>query len=294
MSEIVAPVQSTPPRSLRRSGIRLTLIALKCYFLLLLIMMFFENYLVYHPVPAQELWVEPKSLQVEDVWLPTDYGKVHAWWALRRGDTPSNGAVLICHGNGGNLSFLGDFYAGWQRELHLDVLAFDYPGFGKSEGRPTEASCYAAATAAFDWLIEQQGIPDKRIVLYGQSLGGGVALDLAVRRHCRCLVLDRTFTSLPEVAQSHYPWLPVHWCMRNRFNNMAKIVWFKAPVFFAHGDVDTLIPVTHSERLFAAVTAPKQLLRCTGDNHNDPLPAVFFPTLRDFLTVAETTTTAKN
>src|SRR5439155_16684153 len=100
--------------------------------------------------------------------------------------------------------------------LGVSVFIIDYPGYGKSEGRVSEAGCYQAADAAYAWLIDEQHIAPRNIIFYGGSLGGGVAVDLASRREHRALLLVNTFSSLPDTAAHLYPWLPVRWVMRNR------------------------------------------------------------------------------
>ena len=122
---------------------------------------------------------------------------------------------------------------------------FDYPGFGRSSGQPSEAGCYAAGDAAYDWLREVQKVPGERIILYGGSLGGGTATDLASRRPHRALVLVACFTSFPDMAQTRFPWLPGRWLVHNRFDNLGKIADCRGPVFIAHGTRDGLIPFAH-------------------------------------------------
>jgi uncharacterized protein len=209
-----------------------------------------------------------------------DGTRLHGWWFPQ---PESKGAVLYFCGNAGNLSWRGEFLAVLREQLSESVLVVDYPGYGKSEGRPTEPGCYAAADAAYDWLTQTPKIVGENIVLFGTSLGGGVAVDLASRKPHRALVLVSTFTALPDVGQCVYPFLPVRWMMRNRFNSLAKIVDCHRPVFIAHGEDDDLIPVAQGERLFQAAPGPKQFLRLTHAGHNDPIPTEFFVRLKTFL-----------
>jgi fermentation-respiration switch protein FrsA (DUF1100 family) len=195
--------------------------------------------------------------------------------------------VLYCHGNAGNLSHRASAITSWQKELGQSVLIFDYPGFGRSEGKPDEAGCYAAANAAYDWLTQVQKVPPERILLYGGSLGGGVAVDLASRQPHRALVLVKTFTSIPDVAQSVYPWLPARWLVRSRFDNLEKIRQCTQPVFIAHGTADRLVPFAQGERLFAAANEPKRFLAMPGIDHNSGVTPAFYSTLRDFLAQVE-------
>ena len=167
--------------------------------------------------------------------------------------------------------------------LGESVLIFDYPGYGKSDGTPSEAGCYAAADAAYQWLTHEGGVPAGRVLLYGESLGGAVAVDLASRQPHAALVLVRTFTSLPDVADYQMPLFPGFLLMHNRFDSLAKLGQCRRPVFIAQADADALIPVRHGEALRRACAAPVELHVLRGLGHNDPLPTDFYPDLRTFL-----------
>src|SRR5262249_43741555 len=154
--------------------------------------------------------------------------------------------------NGNNLSGRGGNILRWKNALHRAVLIYDYPGYGRSTGKPTEAGCYAAADAAYDFLVEQQKVPPTEMILLGSSLGGAMAHDLAVRRDNRMLILINAFTSFPDMAQKTFPWLPARWLVRNRLDNLTKIKSCSSPIFITHGTADDLIPFSQGERLFAA------------------------------------------
>jgi fermentation-respiration switch protein FrsA (DUF1100 family) len=163
------------------------------------------------------------------------------------------------------------------------VLVFDYPGFGQSEGRTSEAGCYAAADAAYDWLISTAGIPSNRIIVFGISLGGGVAVDLAARRPAKALVLVKTFTSLPEAAAHILPLVPVRRLMVNQFDSLSKIPRCTQPLFIVSGTRDHLVPYQHGPILFEAANEPKQFYALDGSRHNQALPPDFYVTLSRFL-----------
>ena len=246
-----------------------------------------ENMLVYRPRKHTEDWRPVPNERVRDLFLTLTQGvKVHAWWCPTPDWRPADGAMLYCHGNAGNLSHRGEGVARWQRELNQAVLIFDYPGYGKSEGKPTEAGCYAAADAAYEWLTREQQVSPERVLLYGGSLGGGVAVDLASRRPHRALLLLATFNTMPSVAQRLYPYLPVRWVMRNRFDSERKIRGCTQPVFLAHGDRDRLIPLELGQRLFAAANEPKTFFLLRGCDHHDPPGEDFWVALRAFLNAA--------
>ncbi len=276
----------SPPtnRSWKRRGVWLLGGAIVCYLGVLIVLPFLENRLLYHPVRAAEDWLPPPNARVQDVELRSSNGtRLHAWWCPVKDWQPEHGAMLYCHGNAGNLSYRGQAVALWQQALGISVLIFDYPGYGRSEGTPTEAGCYAAADAAYECLTQKMNVPADRILLFGGSLGGGVAVDLASRQRHRALILVRTFTSIPDAAQSVYPWLPARWLVRNRFDNLEKIARCGRPAFIAHGTTDRLIPFAQGKRLFEAAGEPKRFLAMAGLDHNDSLSPEFFSALRSFL-----------
>jgi len=241
-----------------------------------------ERALLFHPTRDTEHWLPPPAgLAVEDVWLQTPQGiRIHAWWLPRPGAT---GAVLYCHGNAGNLSHRGPTIATMSRVLHESVLIVDYPGYGKSEGQPDEAGCYAAALAGYNWLTRNKQVPAERIILFGKSLGGGVAAELASRLPHRALVLVKTFTSIPDTARENWLTFSSSVLVRNKFDTLAKIGKCRQPLFLAHGDRDEVIPLAQAKELFTAASEPKQFLLLKGAGHNDALPAEFWTGLARFL-----------
>lgn len=254
-----------------------------CYVAILVVLLLLENFFLYGPRQA-ELDQPPSGLVVEDIELTSVRGdRIHAWWSKPSAWQPEQGAVLFCHGNGGNLSHRGRVMIPWLHEMHLAVLLFDYPGYGHSSGVPSEAGCYAAGDAAYDWLCQTAQVPPQRILLYGGSLGGGIATDLAARRPHRALVLVAAFTSFPDMAQKQYPWLPGRWLVRNRYENLQKIARCSGPVFIAHAPQDRLIPFRQAERLYAAAAEPKYLFPMPDYHHVDIPTDEFYPALRAFL-----------
>jgi fermentation-respiration switch protein FrsA (DUF1100 family) len=241
-----------------------------------------ESSLLFHPVKATEGWIKPPaSLHVEDVWLrSTDGTPIHAWWLPSQG---SQGAILFCHGNAGNLSYWTPVTETVSSTLSQSILIFDYPGYGRSGGKPSEAGCYAAADAVYDWLVQKQHISPEQIILFGESLGGGVATDLAVRRPHRALILVKTFTSIPDMARKGVLTSASAALVKNQFDNLAKIGRCAPPIFIAHGDHDRIIPLSQGQELFESAPRPKQFFLLKGCDHNDPYPPEFFAALRKFL-----------
>jgi fermentation-respiration switch protein FrsA (DUF1100 family) len=242
------------------------------------------SWFLYRPAPASS-WAEPPAtLRIRDVNLcSADGNRIHAWWSAPEGWTPEQGAVLFCHGNAGNLSHRGENLRRWQEQLGVAVLIFDYPGYGRSTGRPSEAGCYAAGDAAYDYLAREAGVPGERIILYGGSLGGAVAIHLAASRPRRALVLVSAFTSLADMVRQLYPWLPGRLLAGNLFANEQRLATVSGPVFLAHGTADRLVPFAQGERLFAAAREPKLFFPMKGYDHKHTPGRDFYATLRDFL-----------
>jgi fermentation-respiration switch protein FrsA (DUF1100 family) len=240
-----------------------------------------ENRFVYHPVKAAEHWEPPPVPDIEEIELASaDGNRLGAWWLPCPG---SERSLLYMHGNAGNLSHRGSSIVKLRKWLDVSVLIVDYPGYGKSSGAPSEAGCYAAGDAGYEYLVSQKKCDPKKLILYGGSLGGAVAIDLATRKPHWAVVVDKTFTSAPDIGGDMYPWIPVRWIMRNRFHNIDKVRTLHTPIFISHGDRDRVIPFEHGEALFRAANEPKAFCCLPESDHNDSLPEVFFTELRKFL-----------
>jgi fermentation-respiration switch protein FrsA (DUF1100 family) len=267
------------PTFRRRSIIWLRRIAI-FYLLIVIAAMLFESSLIF--LGAGPSWRPLKDKQFQAVSFPSATDQAMYCWWLPPPDEQSP-VVLFFNGNGGNACGCETLALQMQKHLKCGVLLMDYPGYGKSEGTPNEASCYANATGAMNWLIETKNIPANRIVLLGLSLGGGVAVETATKYPVRGVALVSTYTTLPAAAKNRFPFLPTHWLMRNRFDSLSKIGTIKAPIFIAHGTDDRTIPYSQGETLYAAANEPKQFLRMEGKNHNDCLCVEMLQELRRFL-----------
>jgi uncharacterized protein len=250
------------------------------YLLILLALMIFEESLIFFPARYPKGNWAPRGIDFEDAWIDaTDGVSIHGWYV----EHPQPRAViLVAHGNAGNITSRNDLL----RELYqlgASVLIFDYRGYGRSVGTPNEAGILADARGARSWLARRAGIPESQIVLFGASLGGGVQVDLAAEDGARGLILVKTFSSLPDVAALHYPFVPVRLLMRTRLDSESKIGRYRGPLLEMHGDRDTVVPFALGQRLFAAANEPKQFLVLEGGDHDDPLTARAFEAIGTFL-----------
>ena len=227
-----------------------------------------ERALVYYPAKYPEGRWDPPFLPHEDVWFTAADGtKLHGWYV------PHNRPRAIClfmHGNAGNISSRSPGLAVLHYRHDLAVMAFDYRGFGRSEGTPSERGILQDARAARTWLAGRTGVREEDIVLMGRSLGGAVAVDLAAEKAPRGLVLASTFTSLPDVGKHFAPWLPTRVIMTQRLNSLAKIGKYQGPLLMSHGDADTVVPYELGVRLYEAAPGPKRFVTIEGADHNDP------------------------
>jgi uncharacterized protein len=207
---------------------------------------------------------EVRGLAYEDVTLTTADGlALHAWYLPH---PAPRGVLLFCHGNAGNISHRLDSLQIFHR-LGLAVLIFDYRGYGRSEGSPSEDGTYRDAEAAWRHLVEERGVAPAQIVLFGRSLGAAVAAELASRHTPGALILESAFTSVPDLAAELYPFLPARRLARFRYDAQSALRGVAAPVLIVHSPEDEIIPIHHGRRLYDAAAEPKAFLEIRGD-HN--------------------------
>jgi len=221
--------------------------------------------------PAATLRVTPDRLGVaaEDVWLEVrdaDGGCVHGWWLPN--PAPDAPALLYLHGNGGNIGSNLSRAIGF-RDLGFSVLVIDYRGYGRSSGpAPNEARVYADAAAAWDYLAARYAPGD--IFLYGHSLGGAIAIELARRQpHLAGAIVESTFTALRDMGADSplYRLFPVDWLLTQHFDSRAKVPHLQVPLLFVHGTADAIVPARMSGELHAIAPDPKRLLLVPGAGH---------------------------
>ncbi|MFQ5778212.1 MAG: alpha/beta hydrolase [Terriglobia bacterium] len=258
--------------------------------LAILLLRLFEERLVFFPNQFATGEWDPAAhgVQAEDVYFTTSDGlRLHGWLAPTKEGwaSESTPTILYFHGNAGNLTNRID-NIGFLQQLGLNVLAVDYRGFGKSEGRPTEEGIYRDAEAAYDYLVRERGLPPERLVVLGQSLGVAVAVDLATKRKVAGLILEAGFPSARRVV-ARAMWLPgLQYIIRSKFDSAAKLKQIRVPVLVAHCRQDSVLPFVLGEELYAAANEPKKFVPYPGDCH-EPLyladPADYAARLRNFL-----------
>ena len=251
------------------------------YFGVLLVMLFLENWLIY-PAPRYPDgdW-EAAHLPHEDVhFTSADGTRLHGWFVEH---PQPRAVVLYCHGNGEHIAYNDQFLKMLRDKLRVSVFAFDYRGYGRSEGQPFETGILADAEAAQAWVATRTGLAPTDIVLMGRSIGGGVAVHLASKNGARGLILESTFSSLPDVAARQFPWLPVRWLMKNRYDSRRKIADYRGPLLQSHGDCDELVPMQLGKELFAAAAGPKEFYCVGGGDHNCMQPPDYYRKLDEFL-----------
>jgi len=256
--------------------------------------------------PDRQLGATPDAagLSYGDVFLTTADGvRIHGWFlSAPHAIPPSPFTLLFFHGNAGNISHRLDKLVMFHG-LGANVLIIDYRGYGRSEGKPNEEGIYLDAQAAYEYLTQPQTLPVRRsfseggslgeggnreprtIVVYGESLGTAVAVDLASKHPIGGVVLEEPFTSIGDVGQKMFPFLPVRLLVRNKYDSLSKIARINAPLLILHSRDDEVFPFCHAERLFAAAHEPKQLVKLHG-SHNDAFAVsadTYRSALREFL-----------
>jgi len=247
--------------------LKLLLVIAGAYLLLVVYVYLTQASMLYLPnIPGRELLAAPDTvgLDYEDITLEASDGvSVHGWFVP--GDSPR--VLLYFHGNAGNISHrlysVKDFH-----DLGLSVFIIDYRGYGKSGGKPSEQGLYRDGQAAWRYLTEDRGIDAKDVILFGRSLGGSVASWLAAREKPGALIVESAFTSVADIGQDVYPWLPVRWLSRLKHSTRDEIAKSTCPVLVVHSRGDEIIPFHHGEAIYDAANEPKQFLEIRG-GHND-------------------------
>lgn len=235
------------------------------YLGLILILYLFQARLIYFPTRPIDATPADIGLRYEDVRLKTSDGVALAGWFIPVDH--AKGTVLFFHGNAGNISHrlqsVDTFH-----QLGLNVFIIDYRGYGQSEGSPGERGTYRDAEAAWHYLTREKQIPADEIIVFGRSLGGGVGTWLVRKHRPGALILESTFTAVPDLAAEYYPFLPVRWLARIQYNTVSLLPEVNCPVLIVHSSEDEIIPYHHGQRLFAVAKEPKAFIELQG-GHNE-------------------------
>jgi len=226
-----------------------------------------QRSLIYFPVSDVPAPGEIGLTDVEAVTFKTIDGLTLSGWFFAASGPP-HVTVLVFNGNGGNRAYRGPLAAALQRQ-GFQVLLFDYRGYGGNPGTPSQNGLTADARAARAYLASRSDVDLSRLVYFGESLGTAVAVGLAVEYPPAALVLRSPFTSIADVGQYHYPFLPVRLLLRDRFSAIDQIREIRVPLLVIAGAQDRIVPMDNTRRLFEAATAPKTLLVVPDADHND-------------------------
>ena len=256
---------------------RLAVVSAVGYSLAILLLWAQQPRLLYRPTHVLQTTPESHNLNYEEIWIPVksespNAEHLHSWWIPQR--KKHLGTLIYFHGAGLNIGF-NVTQVHWLRKIGFDVLLVEYRGYGLSEGRfPTERSFYEDAEAALDYLTHSLGIATHEIFVYGHSLGGAIAIDLATKHpELAGLIVQNTFTSMSAmVARSGYArWFPVQQILHQRFESIQKVRRLKLPILFIHSTRDPLIPVYMGKRLYKAARGPKDLILVQASVHHNAI-----------------------
>ncbi len=254
--------------------------------------MLFEKSLIFFPAP------DPSPTQVsgtvggcsfaDHIFSTEDGVNLHGRWfrpdPLSNSDPEGRKVVLFFHGNAGNLSDRTEMMLSLA-SLGVEVLIIDYRGYGHSKGRPSEEGMYRDARAGWEFLTEEHGIAADRVVVFGKSLGGAAAIGLASHVEPAGLIVQSSFTSVPDMAARHYPFVPA-FALRTKMDSLSKISSIHCPKLFIHSTHDEIVPYEMGRRLFDAAGGPKTFFEVVGSGHNETLAVggtAYLEAIRDFL-----------
>ncbi len=241
------------------------IILLATYAALVVIVYFRQDGMVYFP--DKDIWQTPRdvNLNYEEITCRTKDSLTISGWYIEA--AAEKGVVLFCHGNGGNISHRLDSLKIFN-SLDLSVLIFDYRGYGKSQGKPSEQGTYLDAEAAWEYLVNHKRKSPNHIILFGRSLGGAVAAEIASRQKPAALIIESSFTSVYDFGKKIYPWLPIKLLSKYSYATIDKINNIMCPKLIVHSPEDDIVPYEYGKRLFERASPPKQFLEIRG-GHND-------------------------
>lgn len=229
-----------------------------------------DQLLVYHPAPWQEHdWARLSGLPLEDVWFRASDGvRLFGWYVRAPNVSAKSPTLLWCHGNAGNILYRLDNLKRLY-QVGLSAFLFDYRGYGRSQGTPSEKGLYRDALAAYAYLTSHRHIKPQRLVLFGRSLGAAIAADVAAQQRAAGLILESSFPSVEAVARAHYFGLPAHRLLDARYDLLKRLQQINMPTLVIHGDRDQIIPVELGHKVYEATKHPKSFYLVSGAGHNN-------------------------
>ncbi|MFH1230963.1 MAG: alpha/beta hydrolase [Planctomycetota bacterium] len=245
--------------------LRIFVILIAVYLGILVIVYLGQDKMLYYP--NRDITDNPNNIglsYIETVFTTTDNVRITGWYIPA---TPERGTVLFCHGNAGNISTWLNRISLFNK-MNLSTLIFDYRGYGKSSGSPSENGTYLDAEAGWDYLINTQKKPPFGCIIYGHSLGGAIAAEIALRKNPAVLVIESSFTSVPDFGSRIYPWLPVCLISRYHYATIDKISLINCSKLIIHSPTDETVPFEYGRALYEKASEPKQFLEIQGDHNN--------------------------
>jgi len=261
---------------------RLATIAFTMYLGALVVLMFLERTLLF-PAPSVEYgeW-RPERFGAEEFYVEsTGKARVHVWSFAKAN---SKKTIVFCHGNGETLGYLGSDLAELRDRWNVNIVAFDYRGYGKTGGVANEVDILADSVAVAKWAQSNPLFRDHQLIALGRSLGGASAVEIATKTKVDGLILDRTFSSIVDIAADRYFFFPIRLVMRNPFRSLEKMQSYTGPLLQLHGDVDDVVPYRFGKKLFdACPSKQKEFVTVSGLQHNEQWPESFWEQGKKFI-----------
>ena len=227
----------------------------------------FEKKLIYYPTRTIEFTPQEINLSFEDIYFNTsDSVKLNGWFIPAENPKAT---LIFCHGNGGNIGDRLHSLSIFNR-LGLNVFIFDYRGYGRSGGRPFEEGTYLDAKAAYDYLVKREDVDRSKILVYGESLGGAIAYELAIESKVNAVITLGTFSSILDMCRAIYPFFPVRLIVRTEYDTISKVKKVKVPKLIIHSADDEIVPFGQGKKLFSHASEPKEFYEMHG-GHNDTI-----------------------
>ena len=275
MVENTQPLDINKPKSIKSKMLRWLSFLAIVYVIVVLIFYFFQSYMLFPGLLRQRIAIDDLPAGLEAVRIPTADDE-NLDGVLFKPEDP-RGLVILCHGNGDLICYMLNEVTQLGKRFNVAVLAFDYRGYGNSEGFPTDQRLYADGQAVYDFAIAQ-GYTGDNIVVFGRSLGGAIAISIAENNPITALGIRSSFSKLSDLAAAKFPWLPVKLLIKNDFPSAEKLSSYSGPLVQMHGSADQVIPIKFGRKLHESATnaSPKKFMEIKGFGHNGPTPEPYW------------------